>query len=52
MIQVVFWVVTPCSDVVRYQNFGGPCCLNLQGNYAISSKVTNLIILGVTAKST
>jgi hypothetical protein len=27
---VVFWVETPCSDV-RYQSFGGPCCLHLQG---------------------
>jgi hypothetical protein len=22
---VVFWVMTPCSDVVRYQRFGEPC---------------------------
>jgi hypothetical protein len=22
----VFWVVTPCSDVVGYRRFGGPCC--------------------------
>jgi hypothetical protein len=30
-IQVeVFWVVTPCSVVVGYQHFGGPCCLHLQ----------------------
>jgi hypothetical protein len=27
----VFWVVTPCSVVVRYQRFGGLCCLHLQG---------------------
>jgi hypothetical protein len=26
-----FWVVTPCSVVVGYQRFGGPCCLHLQG---------------------
>jgi hypothetical protein len=26
----VFWVVTPCSVVVAYQRFGGPCCLHLQ----------------------
>jgi len=26
----VFWVVTPCSVMVRYKRFGGPCCLNLQ----------------------
>jgi len=31
-IQVaVFWVMTPCSDVVGYRRFGGPCCLRLQG---------------------
>jgi hypothetical protein len=28
---VVFWVVTPCSDVIGYQRFGGPCCLHRQG---------------------
>jgi len=27
----VFWVVTPCSDVVGYQRFGRPCYLLLQG---------------------
>jgi hypothetical protein len=27
----VLWVVTSCSDVVRYERFGGPCCLHLQG---------------------
>jgi hypothetical protein len=27
----VFCVVTPCSDVVRYRRFGGPCCFHLQG---------------------
>jgi hypothetical protein len=25
----VFWVVTPCSVVVGYQGFGGPCCLHI-----------------------
>jgi hypothetical protein len=28
---MIFWVVTPCSDVVGCQRFGGPCCLHLQG---------------------
>jgi hypothetical protein len=27
-VQVGFWVVTPCSVVVGYQHFRGPCCLN------------------------
>jgi hypothetical protein len=27
---VVFWVVTPCSDMVGYQCFGGLCYLHLQ----------------------
>jgi hypothetical protein len=32
-IQVeVFWVVTPCCVVIAYQRFGGPCCLQLQGD--------------------
>jgi hypothetical protein len=24
----VFWAMTPCSFVVGYQSFGGPCCLH------------------------
>jgi hypothetical protein len=32
-IQVMaLWVVTPCSDIVGYQHFRGPCCLQLQGD--------------------
>jgi len=27
----VFWVVTPCSVVVGYQCFRGPCHLHQQG---------------------
>jgi hypothetical protein len=27
---VIFWVVTPCSNMVGYQRFGGPCCFHLQ----------------------
>jgi len=26
----VFWVLTPCSDLVGHERFGGPCCLHLQ----------------------
>jgi len=25
-----YCVVTPCSVVVAYQHFGGPCCLHLE----------------------
>jgi hypothetical protein len=32
----VFWVVTPCSVVVRYQNFEGPSYLHLQGEGLVS----------------
>lgn len=28
---VVFWVMTPCSDMVGQQCFRGPCFLHLQG---------------------
>jgi hypothetical protein len=30
-IQICVWFVTPCSDAVGYQHFGGLCCLHLQG---------------------
>jgi len=26
----VLWLMTPCSVVVGYQRFGGPCCLHLR----------------------
>jgi hypothetical protein len=28
---LVFWVVTPCGIVVKYQRFGGTYCPHLQG---------------------
>jgi len=28
---MVFWVITPCSDVIGYQHFRGSSCLHLQG---------------------
>jgi hypothetical protein len=28
----VFWVIVPCSLVVVYQRFRGPCCLHHQGD--------------------
>jgi hypothetical protein len=30
MSMLIFWVVTPCALVSRYQCFGGTCCLHLQ----------------------
>jgi len=36
-IQVeLFWVVTPCSVVVRNRHFGGTCCLHVQGEVTAS----------------
>jgi hypothetical protein len=29
----LFWVVAPCSLVVVYQSFRGPCCLHNQGDH-------------------
>jgi len=26
---VVFWIMTPHSEVVGYQHFWGPCCLHI-----------------------
>jgi hypothetical protein len=41
---VVFWVVTPCSAVVGYQRFRGPCCLHftlkMQAAWAFETLVT------------
>jgi hypothetical protein len=31
----VLLVVTLCNVLVRYQRFGGPCCLHLQGKHLI-----------------
>jgi len=35
--------MTPCSDVIGYQRFGGPCCLRHQGEIHFVSlhSVTN-----------
>jgi hypothetical protein len=30
-VVIVFWDVTPYSDVLGYRRFGGPCSLHLQG---------------------
>jgi hypothetical protein len=34
----VFWIVTPCRVVVRYQRFKGPCCLHLQGEVKMGGR--------------
>jgi len=54
IIQVaVFWVVTPCIDMVGYQRFVEPCCLHLNLSNAYKILVGklkgrgNLVELGV-----
>jgi len=46
-IQVaVFWVVTPCSDVVGNQCFGGPrCCFYLQDEDGDSKVLHNVTLV-------
>jgi len=42
MFQVdILWVVTPCSFVVGYQRFRGPCCLHLQGEVKMEAAWTS-----------
>jgi hypothetical protein len=41
-IQVkVFWIGIPCSVVVEYQCFGGPCCLLLQGEVKMGTVLSS-----------
>jgi hypothetical protein len=35
----VFWVVAPCSLVVVYRRFSGPCCLHHQGDRTAETSV-------------
>jgi hypothetical protein len=35
---VVFWVLTPCTDVVGYQCFGGPHCFHIPGEITGTGK--------------
>jgi hypothetical protein len=47
-IQVdVIWVVTPCSVMVHYQRFGGPCCLHLQGEVSEDGGSIDLWNVGI-----
>jgi len=51
MFQVeVFWVVTPCSEVVGYQRFRGPCCIHLQGE--VKRWYPTITLHGVTTQKT
>jgi len=34
---VVFWVMTPCSEVAGFQRFGAPYCLHLHGEATLVS---------------
>jgi hypothetical protein len=49
-IQFEIWVVTPCSDVVGYQRFGGQFCLHLQGEDGAASYPTTKLH-GVTSQN-
>jgi hypothetical protein len=46
----IFWVLTPCSFVVRYKSFGGPFCLHLQGE--VKRWYPTAALHGVTIKNT
>jgi hypothetical protein len=39
-----FWLITPCSDVVWCQRFGGQCCSHLQGKESTETLVSYRII--------
>jgi hypothetical protein len=32
VVGLPFRLVTPCTDVIGYRLFGGPCCLHLKGD--------------------
>jgi hypothetical protein len=44
MSMMVFWAVTPCGRLGRYQHFGGTYCLNLQplSPHYITTQKTNI----------
>jgi hypothetical protein len=50
---VIFWVVTPCTDVVAYQGFGGAWCLHFQGEKKIDAALSpeNLVSYHNTKRS-
>jgi hypothetical protein len=49
---VVFWVVTPCRDMVGHQSFGGPCCLHIQGEGIPKSWYPSKSLYGVKFQKT
>jgi hypothetical protein len=44
---MVFWVMTPCNDVVGRQRFGGPCCFHLQGEVSEAWIETQVMLFWV-----
>jgi hypothetical protein len=44
---LVFWVVTPCRPVGRYQRFGGTYCLHLQRPTSTFQTDTYFYVLGI-----
>jgi len=42
LIHVIFWVVTPCDDVVGYR-LGGPCCLHLPDEVNVNCMQTCIL---------
>jgi hypothetical protein len=45
---VVFWVMTPYSDMVGYQCFRGPCCFHLKGKVEAARFSKTLLSYHVT----
>jgi hypothetical protein len=41
----VFWVMAPCTVVVGYQRFGGPCCFLLQREVKASRLACGTLVL-------
>jgi len=46
----VFWVLTPCVDVVGYQSFGGPCCFQIQLKKLFMGSLSQRLNSGITPK--
>jgi len=44
-----FWVVMPCSVVVGYQRFGGPCCLRLKPEGSVDLRNVGILPQHYTA---